>query len=177
MGVNDGDCWFEGCTVQAKSKGLCGGHYQQQHRGYPLTPIHKNRRFRGRVATESEAECTRCRRLLSMDRFTAGSGALGKAGWCKDCMVSWRYGISTPTLLRMREMAGRVCPICETESDLHVDHDHRCCPGGRSCGRCVRGLLCGSCNRAIGLLRDDPKILASAMAYLAAFGDPTTKVS
>ena len=25
---------------------------------------------------------------------------------------------------------------------LVVDHDHDCCPGGRTCGRCVRGVLC-----------------------------------
>jgi hypothetical protein len=29
------------------------------------------------------------------------------------------------------------------------DHAHECCPGPTSCGRCVRGLLCWSCNREI----------------------------
>lgn len=33
---------------------------------------------------------------------------------------------------------------------LSVDHDHRCCPGPRSCGKCTRALICRNCNLAIG---------------------------
>jgi hypothetical protein len=33
---------------------------------------------------------------------------------------------------------------------LSVDHDRRCCSGDMSCGRCVRGLLCGGCNPRMG---------------------------
>ena len=33
----------------------------------------------------------------------------------------------------------------------NVDHDHACCPeGGRSCGKCIRGLLCMECNKYLG---------------------------
>lgn len=27
-----------------------------------------------------------------------------------------------------------------------VDHNHRCCPAGRTCGNCVRGAVCQLCN-------------------------------
>lgn len=47
-----------------------------------------------------------------------------------------------------------------------VDHDHGCCPGEKSCGQCVRGLVCNRCNMQIGqvesLIRRSglPQILA-----------------
>lgn len=42
--------------------------------------------------------------------------------------------------------------------DLHVDHDHN--------WNEVRGLLCGSCNRGIGLLQENPQHLYKAAKYL-----------
>jgi Recombination endonuclease VII len=48
----------------------------------------------------------------------------------------------------------------------HIDHDHACCGAGRSCGKCVRGLLCSRCNTALGLLEDDAARVAAALAYL-----------
>ena len=56
-----------------------------------------------------------------------------------------------PRIVRdwMYESQDRACAGCRTpraDVDLEVDHDHQCCPGTRSCGRCVRGLLCRSCN-------------------------------
>jgi hypothetical protein len=32
-------CNFEGCDKEARSKGLCVGHYRQQRRGQPLRPL------------------------------------------------------------------------------------------------------------------------------------------
>lgn len=51
---------------------------------------------------------------------------------------------------------------------LVVDHDHSCCPAdSHSCGRCVRGLLCGNCNSAAGLLMDSPGNAVRLARYLA----------
>jgi hypothetical protein len=57
------------------------------------------------------------------------------------------------------------CAICNRVFDpisrqttAHIDHNHKT-------GK-IRGLLCGSCNRAIDLLQDDPEVCKNAAAYL-----------
>jgi hypothetical protein len=63
-----------------------------------------------------------------------------------------------------------VCAICGNPStgrkkNLSVDHDHRCCSGKRSCGSCVRGLLCSYCNQAVGAIEFSPNWLEKFAAY------------
>lgn len=60
------------------------------------------------------------------------------------------------------------CAVCGDEigEGCHVDHDHACCEGRRSCGECVRGLLCGACNRGLGMFQDDPTRLRLAADYI-----------
>lgn len=69
------------------------------------------------------------------------------------------------------------CAICQQPfvdaSKVAIDHDHSCCPDRkRSCGRCVRGLLCSNCNTAIGLLQEDAVRLQEAVDYLERWGSP-----
>jgi hypothetical protein len=52
---------------------------------------------------------------------------------------------------RMLHGQDGVCGVCGTDDpspwlNFDVDHDHGCCAGSRSCGLCVRGLLCRRCN-------------------------------
>jgi hypothetical protein len=49
---------------------------------------------------------------------------------------------------------------------LAVDHDHNCCPSKKTCGKCIRGLLCMDCNRGLGYFRDDTARLDRAISYL-----------
>lgn len=79
---------------------------------------------------------------------------------------------------QMLDSQGNACAICRQPEirrnqdgavkALAVDHDHRCCPGNKTCGRCIRGLLCHSCNLALGKFRDDPSLLLAAAMYLEA---------
>jgi hypothetical protein len=49
---------------------------------------------------------------------------------------------------------------------LAVDHDHSCCPGARSCGSCIRALLCYNCNRFMGRVDKSEKLQSRFQDYL-----------
>lgn len=53
------------------------------------------------------------------------------------------------------------CYLCERPmgGNIHVDHDHGCCPGKRACGSCIRGLACQKCNQGVGQFGDDPDLM------------------
>lgn len=59
------------------------------------------------------------------------------------------------------------CAMCKRKaSKLNVDHDHSCCSGSKSCGKCVRGLLCTNCNMFIGRIETVSNIVKEAEHYL-----------
>lgn len=89
----------------------------------------------------------------------------------KPAQLRYLYNISPGEYADMLIDQGYRCGICkrhyeEFDKMLSVDHDHKCCAGKRSCGKCVRGLLCGSCNNLLGKIQDDVERLRSAISYL-----------
>ena len=61
------------------------------------------------------------------------------------------------------------CALCgkkDAGRSLCSDHDHLCCPDGRSCGKCTRDFLCHKCNKALGLFGDSPDRLRDAASYI-----------
>ena len=70
------------------------------------------------------------------------------------------YGLTLEQLTALETAADGRCMICRTPvAKLVVDHCHKT-------GR-VRGLLCGTCNSAIGYLKDDPEIIRRAADYVS----------
>lgn len=101
--------------------------------------------------------------------------------YCKECTSKRRKQLLSKETIRQRnleknfgkgaldvykklfEEQGGVCAICSTPengrySNLSIDHDHDTNE--------IRGLLCNSCNRGIGLLKDSPEVIRKAAEYV-----------
>lgn len=138
----------------------------------------------------SERHCPRCDTTKPVSEFAA------TAPYCRPCMAAWmrghrkdrpalqtrterlrNYGLTQAQFDARFEAQGRKCAICpRTEpaghgtGGWHVDHDHACCTARkRSCGKCIRGILCSNCNLMIGNGQDDPAILQAGAIYLLAY--------
>ena len=83
-----------------------------------------------------------------------------------------KYGLTVEQFEEMLAAQDGRCAICGTDEpggrfgQWHIDHDHNCCPNAESCGKCLRDILCHMCNRGLGLFKDDPDRLTSALAYV-----------
>ncbi len=81
----------------------------------------------------------------------------------KSYKLSGKYGITLDDYNEMFIKQDGKCAVCgnhqsEIKTALAVDHCH-------STGK-VRGLLCGNCNRGIGMLKNDIENLRCAILYL-----------
>jgi hypothetical protein len=83
--------------------------------------------------------------------------------WERDVLQKL-YGLSLEDYEEMLDQQDGKCAICGSTPDLRrlcVDHDH-------ATGQ-VRGLLCRSCNLALGSMQDNIELLENAIAYLVKF--------
>lgn len=71
-----------------------------------------------------------------------------------------KYGLSTGDYERMLAEQGGRCAVCRAlpATVLNVDHCHET--------GLVRGLLCGTCNRALGQASDNPQLLRKLADYV-----------
>jgi len=60
------------------------------------------------------------------------------------------YGLCRVCYNLMKDEHSGACAVCCVWPATVVDHDHACCPGWKSCGKCVRGMLCEGCNIVLG---------------------------
>ena len=113
--------------------------------------------------------CKKCETELPLSSFHKNKNcSFGVLNTCKKCRVStcrdeqlrYKYGISNAQYeSKYKEQKG-ACKICRKNFDqLVVDHDHN--TGD------VRGLLCHSCNKGLGLFFDNVSALENAIIYLA----------
>lgn len=120
--------------------------------------------------------------LVNKDNERTRLDRKNNPGKYKFANIKRRYGITKEDYLKILSNQGGVCAICGGPPNgmgngFHVDHDHSYCPGNKTCGKCVRGLICSKCNCGIGNLCDDINILSSAIKYLRRYSPRQTFIA
>lgn len=130
-----------------------------------------------KIAEPGKRWCSGCQKYRAEKFF--GSNKEGFYSRCKPCHreqvrsagLIRNYNITAAQYDEIKEEQGGKCAICQkatgASKSLAVDHDHSCCPqAGKSCGNCIRGVLCSSCNKLLGFAGDNPEFFLRAVEYL-----------
>jgi hypothetical protein len=137
------------------------------------------------------ARCAECRRKWHAEHYqknkehrTAWQRSWNEANrdTYRNGRLRAKYNLSLAEYEAKLTAQNGTCAVCRRPesrvvqgslASLCVDHDHACCPGKASCGKCVRGLLCFVCNLTLGALNDDPELLRRMADYLEAYSCPS----
>jgi hypothetical protein len=139
--------------------------------------------------------CAKCRVAKPLDQFSKAKTKSGVRARCKPCSTEdyneyiarvdpdehaakrraskykSRFKLTIAEVEAMFASVGERCESCGSHRDdtfngvLVLDHDHSCCPGERTCGKCIRGVMCTKCNIALGALGDNPVFAARLAEY------------
>lgn len=170
-------CSIDTCDKAARTRGYCTRHYQQV--------------LVGKIESDKElvlCEVAECNAIATSKNMCTNHAAkvrylgidcaikncdkpvVGKHGLCSGhSRKSNRFNLDAATLNELESR--KVCDNknCRSNEVLSIDHDHMCCSGQNSCGKCVRGKLCRSCNTALGYVQDDIKKLFGLIDYLESY--------
>lgn len=115
---------------------------------------------------KSNKICTQCEINKPICDFNKTKKGLNSK--CKSCMknnhILRTFGLNDAQYKILIKYQSGLCKICDKHQSkcgpkgLVVDHDHK---NGQ-----IRGLLCVNCNTAIGLLKEDIRILKRAIEYI-----------
>ncbi|MFE9451297.1 endonuclease VII domain-containing protein [Streptomyces sp. NPDC006739] len=147
--------------LQVYCRGCASAYHQARQ-------VAKGRNVRPRVeAPAGHKYCRTCGEIQPHSEWTRNRSASdGLATLCKSCKavkgraghLKRQYGITEAERDELVASQGGVCCICLAAVPEHVDHCHKT-------GR-VRGVLCFSCNAALGQFKDRPDVIRRAAAYV-----------
>ena len=79
--------------------------------------------------------------------------------------IKYSHNLNKEEYLKILERQNGLCAICRQDKKLYIDHDHKCCYGDRTCGKCVRGLICQKCNMMMHYIDECKNLFDRAIEY------------
>lgn len=116
--------------------------------GQQYTPYHPRQKYC----------CEECQRIASRKQTRQTYQKLHKGERSRYYNIWYNYKLSAENYRLMLENQNHLCAICDKRKATDVDHCHTT--------GIVRGILCGPCNKAIGLLGDTSHDLQKVVDYL-----------
>lgn len=146
---------------------VCGASFTPRQMRTQTTcsrPCFERLRVDGTVARSAARRAQSVRKCAQCGSTFAPSKHMGQKYCTDECRrlserlgrIRREYNLSEADYWRIFNEQSGCCAICRVPESLlwralAVDHDHGCCSaGGLSCGTCVRGLLCSTCNQSLG---------------------------
>jgi hypothetical protein len=116
-----------------------------------------NKSIKGKFQKRSNCKICQSKQARERNKITYNS----KTKWKWNMKSTFNLNIEDYNILFNNQKG--CCAICnrhqtEFKKRLAIDHNH--------ITNTIRGLLCSSCNTALGLLKDDASILQTAINYL-----------
>ena len=121
---------------------------------------------------EDTKQCKNCFEIKPIEKFSAKSSICYQCRYIKEAsgQIFRRYKLTQKQYNSMLVDQQFKCAICKSRMIKPcVDHDHACCSGPKSCGKCIRKLICNKCNRGLGFFDDSIEHLEEAVNYLKSF--------
>jgi len=155
-------CSINGCEGKYAARGMCMTHYKQVM-------------VRTYTDKAKEYEKIRYQRIknnpIAMEKKRVYRNLPDVKLKTKNKYLQRTFNITLDQYNILLKQQDNKCFICKRDQSefskaLSVDHNHSCCPGKESCGKCVRGLLCDLCNYLIGYCNDNTKTLVEAIKYI-----------
>lgn len=153
----------------AKAAARAAGH--KTYQGTPCKHGHTTRWSNG-------GGCVDCSRAAVIAHSKTEKGRAYRAKWRRQPRVRakereyavwyskrWRYGIEKEHFEALLERCGWKCESCSKELQRNSQRNGPCVDHDHETGN-VRGILCHSCNRALGLLKDSTSIIQKLLEYL-----------
>lgn len=189
--MDDRTCKWDGCDKDWIGQGYCSNHYQHARRRGMIEKIERPHTITNADIDAMVADCSTCGDSVPILLHSTGhptcrqrSRDASRKRWRekqddlrayhREYGRAYKYRMKRESLDKILNVDDLSCEICEKPLDMRkarIDHDHACCDGRRqTCGECFRGILCNSCNSALGLFADDVERMARAVTYVLTRG-------